>query len=52
MQSYAIRFKVFNANGSLGNMMTQVITAYGPIAAMQQLRAMYGKIDIMGWNPV
>jgi hypothetical protein len=54
MQNYEIRFKIKNQWGTFGNQMTQVIRAWTPNAAMDQLRAQFGgasQVEICGWNP-
>ena len=54
MQNYEIRFKLKNRWGTFGNQMTQVIRAWTPNVAMDQLRAQFGgasQVEVCGWNP-
>lgn len=52
MQTYQIRFHMFDANGFRGNVMSQNITASSPSVALEQLRKMYGRVDVINWTPV
>jgi hypothetical protein len=55
MQKYEIKFQLKSAHGTLGNMMVQVVSAWGPTQAIEQVKAMYGganKVQIFLWKPI
>ncbi len=55
MQSYEVKFRIKNANGNFGNVMMQVVSAWTPTQALEQVKAMYGgpsKVEIFLWKPI
>lgn len=54
MQRFEVKFRVKNSNGNFGNVMLQVVSAWSPTQALEQVKAMYGgasQVEIFMWKP-